>query len=238
MAGWFGKKKEVSYGTCSKCGSLLKSNDIHMVNQKKYCGQCYQEEKPKKTEAIDLAALAKLMSMLSEENLSNAAKEKEKKEPVSDEMLLKIFAEYFAPNKTFYSIQGSDEYNAYFHAVNQAKLEMVKETFLFEAATKRSKDELIDMINHPKPAITNMLICGMIFCMGDYAVIPSHILCVDFADRIPYCIAVFLLLKAQKLPAERRSQMLDAGDGVDHKPLLDALASLKVCDQSWNCTVL
>ena len=147
--------------------------------------------------------------------------------------LLKIFVTNFAPNKEFYSAPGSPKFQAYFGAVNAAQLEMLNNPALFKAATGRSTEELLDMVNHPKPGITSMLICGMIWCVGDYAVIPDRVLCVDFCEKIPNCIALYLLLTAERQTEGSRKQILDAGDGTDRKPLQKALTALQVCDPGW-----
>ena len=158
-------------------------------------------------------------------------------EKVSEQMLLQIFAEYFAPNKDFYSVPGSDKFNAYFNAVNTARDEMFRQQQLFAEATKWSSQDLAELVNNPKPGITNMMICSLIFLMGNYAVIKDAVYCVDFSERIPNCVALYLLLIAQKQPADKRTQIIDAGDGTDKKPLTDALEGLHVCDPSWNYKV-
>lgn len=165
---------------------------------------------------------------------AEAAADKERTSPVTDQELLTLFAEYFAPNKSFYSNPGSPEFQAYFGAIQKAQLEMLNNPALYQAATKRTRDELIAMINNPKPAITNMLICGLIYCMGNYAVVRSFVYCVDFSEKVPYCAALCLLLQAEKLPKDKRRQMIDAGDGVNKAPLQQALDSLKVLDPDWN----
>lgn len=163
---------------------------------------------------------------------------KERDAAITQEALLKIFGEYFAPNKDFFSQPGSPKFVAYFGAVNAARDEMIRNPKLFAEATKWSMQALADLINQPKPGITNMLICGLIFAMGDYAVIKDAVYCVDFCEAIPNCIALYLLLTAQKLPQDRRAMMIDAGDNSDKTAFTSAMNALKVCDPSWRFTIV
>ena len=149
-------------------------------------------------------------------------------------MLLEIVSTYFAPNKDFYSAPGSDKFTAYFNAINTARAEMFREQQLFTAATTWSSKELADLVNNPRPGITNMMICSLIFLMGRYSVIKQAVYCVDFSERIPNCIALYLLLIAHKQPTDKRIQIIDAGEGTDKKTLNDAMDALKVCDPNWN----
>lgn len=66
-----------------------------------------------------------------------------------------------------------------------------------------------------------------------YAVIKDNLFCVDFLEQLPNCIALYLLLIAQKEPTDKRVQLLDTGDGVDPKPLKDVIESLQVLDPTW-----
>lgn len=155
-------------------------------------------------------------------------------EKVPDTMLVRIFADYFSPNRDFYSIPGSDKFNAYFNVVNAARDELFSQPELLMASTKWGSLDLIKLVKDPKPGITNAMICGLIFLMGHYAVIKDAVYCVDFSERIPNCVGLYMLLIAQKQPADRRMQIIDAGDGTDKKPLSDVMESLRVCDPQWD----
>jgi len=157
---------------------------------------------------------------------------------MTDEELTEIFTEFFAPNSDFFNLPGSDKHKAYFDAVNTATLEILNNPLIFSEATKREHSELTDMTNNRIPGKTNTLICGLIFCIGRYAVVPSALLCVDFSESIPNCIALYLLLTARKLPPDKRKQTIDAGDGTDTAPLSDAMASLRVCDPDWEYEII
>ena len=143
------------------------------------------------------------------------AQSKARNSPITEKELLQTFAEYFAPNTEFFSVPGSPKFTAYFKVVNTARDEMISNLDLFSAATKWTPQQLADLINNPKPGITNMLICGLIFSLGDYAVIKDALYCVDFCERIPNCISLYLLLIAQKQPNKSRKMIIDAGDGCN-----------------------
>ena len=181
-------------------------------------------------------AIADVSSILSEQKkrYDEIANGKKRMQPVPDGELMQYFAEYFAPNKEFFSSPGSQKYQAYFDAVNAARLEMLNQPTLYNEATGRTVQELSEMVNNPKPGITNMLVCGMIYCMGKYAVIKDFVYCVDFLPQLPNCIALYLLLIAQKSPSDQRKQILDTGDGVDPAPLKTVIESLKILDPSWD----
>lgn len=171
------------------------------------------------------------------ENLQQKAAAKEPTAPISLNELLPIFATYFAPNMKFFSTPGSPTCNAYFHAVNTAKEEIIRNQKLFTAATKWTPQQFADLLNNPQAGITNMMICGLIFKMGEFAVIKDAVYCVDFSESIPNCVALYLLLIAQKLPADQRKMILDIGDGTNKQPLTKALSDLQILDPQWKCTI-
>ena len=114
------------------------------------------------------------------------------------------------------------------------KLEMLQDAKLFNMATKREAAEAIEHINNPQPMISNMIICGMIFRMGEYAVIEDAVYCVDFCEKTPNCSALYLLLTAHKKPEGQRRQVIDAGDRSNKTAFIEAMNSLKVLDPNWS----
>ena len=117
-------------------------------------------------------------------------------------------------------------------------MELLNHPTLYSETTGRTQAELLDMLNNPKPVVTNIMICGLIFYMGEYAVIRDTVLCVDFSEVIPNCVALYLLLTAECEPSEKRGQLIDAGDGTNKQPLKNAIANLQVLDPDWKCTIL
>ena len=201
------------------------------------------EIKPKDTSNVSLTendnqniAMARSIIQEQEKQHSSLIADKESSTKfMSDSELLAIFAEHFAfgMKEGFITQPGSPKYKAYFDAINAATLELVNNPHLYSQATKRNQAELVSMCNNRIPGLTNSLICSLIYCMGKYAVVNSAMLCVDFAEAIPNCIAVYLMLAAQKLPPNNRKQMIDAGDGVNKQPLTNAMNLLSVCDPNW-----
>lgn len=163
--------------------------------------------------------------------------EKDNLPQLTDEMALQLFLEYFAPNEDFFSSPGTAKYVAYFDAINTAKMELANNPKLFNMATKRDVEDLINHIIDPQPVISSMVVCGMIFRMRDYAVIRDRLYCVDFCNTVPYCIALYLLLIAQKEPENQRHQIIDAGDDSDTARLRSAMDSLKVLDPNWSFVI-
>lgn len=109
---------------------------------------------------------------------------------------------------------------------------------LFKMATKWDISRLTEMLNNPIPAVTNMLVCGLIFRTGDYAVLKSAVYCVDSCEKIPNCIAIYLLLIAHQLPKEQRKQIIDAGDRSDPTAFKTAMESLQVLDPDWHFMIV
>lgn len=74
-----------------------------------------------------------------------------------------------------------------------------------------------------------------VMLLGDFGVVQSAVLCVDFSTSIPNCDALSLFMRAQSLPANKRSQLVDAGEGEDTRPLQSAINALSSCDSKWVC---
>ena len=104
---------------------------------------------------------------------------------------------------------------------------------LLLAIERGSLTAAAEEMGYTQSGLTNMMICGLIFKMGEYAVTKSALYCVDFAEMIPHCIALYILLIAQKQPSDQRKFLIDAGDGVNTAALSEAMDELKVCDPNW-----
>lgn len=197
------------------------------------------EEKPQSEETPQPAAKADATNIADPARLSleEKAAQKERSEPIPKEELLRTFATFFAPNTEFYSVPGSEKFQAYFQVVNDARDEMFAHPKLFYSATRWTPQMLAELVNNPKPGITNMMICGLIFSMGEYAVIPDRLVCVDFCETIPNCIALYLLLNMQKPSMKGKRMLLDVGDGADSSALVKAIETLKTCDPDWDCRI-
>lgn len=74
-----------------------------------------------------------------------------------------------------------------------------------------------------------------VISMGNYGISVKTVVCVDFAEIIPYCIATALLYGAWSGQLEK--QMIDAGDGSDPTKLVEALSQFYSCCSTWECTV-
>lgn len=197
-----------------------------------------KSKEQKKDGSVNEKSTANAADIIKSAEKSFAKKAAEKENPsLKKEDLLKIFSDYFAPNKDFYSIPGSKKFEAYFGAVNSATDEIFKDTALLKAATGWSPEQITELVNISNTTIKNAYICALIFLVGKYSVIKDAVYCVDFSTRVPNCIALYLLLIAQKQPPNKRKQILDAGDGCDKTALTAAMNSLKVCDPSWSFNI-
>ena len=186
-----------------------------------------------KTEATSAQAAASEVLSQQQEHYDTLVKEKEPDGPISQGELIGIFSSYFAPNTAFY-LPGTPNAGAYFACVNAAKNELLQNSQLLSAATNWSAEQYRELVQNPPPGLGNMMICGLIFKMGEFAVVKDMVYCVDFAEAVPHCIALYLLLIAQKKPENQRTQILDAGTGTNRKPLTEAIDALRLLDSKWD----
>ena len=77
---------------------------------------------------------------------------------------------------------------------------------------------------------------NFILSMGNYGISIRAVVCVDFAEIIPYCIAIALLYGVWSNQLQK--QLIDAGDGTDVTKLAEALTMLYDCCDKWECTII
>ena len=75
-----------------------------------------------------------------------------------------------------------------------------------------------------------------IISMGNFSIVPSALLCVDFVEIVPYCIAITLLYYAYT--GLKEAQLLDTGENADSTMLKAAIEMLKPCCPKWVCKIL
>jgi len=75
-----------------------------------------------------------------------------------------------------------------------------------------------------------------ILAVGAHGITPSMLLCIDFAELIPNCLALTLLYYAYT--GEIENQLLDTGNGTDVRRFRAALESLKGCCPKWSYKIL
>ena len=229
---------------CALCGQVFPVPVMQTILGVKLCKDCLPKylagaRKGKKEPSDDKTAAAVASAIQSgQKSLKELAAEKDARPEVTERELVQYYADYFMPNTEFYSTPGSEKFKAYFGAITAARDEMLKNPDIFKLATKWDISRLAEMLRNPKPSVTTILVCGLIFRVGDYGVLKSTVYCVDFCEKIPNCIALYLLLTAQKLPEEKRSQTIDAGDRSDPAAFRAALESLRVLDPKWRFVIL
>ena len=74
-----------------------------------------------------------------------------------------------------------------------------------------------------------------VLLLGNHGIVPRVILCVDFIEVIPHCVAIALLYMAYT--GEMEKQLLDTGDGVDNTRFKKIIESLQPCYSKWQCTI-
>ena len=75
-----------------------------------------------------------------------------------------------------------------------------------------------------------------ILALGNHGIVPSALLCIDFVEIIPYCLAITLLYIAYT--GQKETQLLDTGDGSDITVFKSAVSLLSGCYARWNCKIL
>lgn len=76
---------------------------------------------------------------------------------------------------------------------------------------------------------------NFVLAMGNYGISVKAVICVDFTEIIPNCIAIMLLYGAWS--GQLKKQMIDAGDGANVKDFAEALTRLYGCCADWECTI-
>lgn len=77
---------------------------------------------------------------------------------------------------------------------------------------------------------------NFVLAMGNHAISVKTVICVDFTEIIPNCIAIMLLYSAWS--RQLQNQMIDAGDGANVKDFAEALTRLHNCCTDWKCTIV
>ncbi len=76
---------------------------------------------------------------------------------------------------------------------------------------------------------------NFILAMGNHGISVHAVICVDFAEIIPNCVAMMLLYSVWS--GQGCKQIIDAGDGTDVAKLAEALTLLHNCYDKWECTI-
>lgn len=136
------------------------------------------------------------------------------------------------PNKIFYNALKDNP--AFVQAFEKSKLEVYK---LIEEKGFSFKDKSGDPFTVDKlktlPEVTQI---NYVLSMGKYSIVPSVLLCIDFVEIMPYCIAIALLFLAYS--GDKKTQLLDTGDGADITEFKKALDLLTPCCETWEVKIL
>lgn len=136
------------------------------------------------------------------------------------------------PNKIFYNALKDNP--AFVQAFEKSKLEVYK---LIEEKGFSFKDKSGDPFTVDKlkslPEVTQI---NYVLSMGKYSIVPSVLLCIDFVEIMPYCIAIALLFLAYS--GDKKTQLLDTGDGANINEFKKALDLLTPCCETWEVKIL
>ncbi|MDO5400926.1 MAG: hypothetical protein Q4F17_08110 [Eubacteriales bacterium] len=75
-----------------------------------------------------------------------------------------------------------------------------------------------------------------ILAIGQHGITPSTLVCIDYVEIFPYCLAIALLFYAYSGKIEK--QLLDTGEGSDISRFKQAIEELRPCWPQWNCKIL
>lgn len=76
------------------------------------------------------------------------------------------------------------------------------------------------------------------FKTGEFGlIIEDNVYSVDFIDRVPHCVALAILLLAQKLPAGIRQLVIELEPGTPLGTFGDALNQIQLCDPSLRFSI-
>lgn len=222
-----------------KLGTATVQSSAEMKNEAELNALLEKVEKRQKAASLqELCAAAEAVSKAGMADLKALAAEKDARPPVTEAELLQYDAEYFAPVLSRIIEKGGAMHQAYSHAFALAKTELLRQPKLFALATKWESGRVRELLESPKSPDTDRLVRGLVFRVGDYCVLHSAMLCADACDLAPNCIALYLLLTAERLPEAERRQRIDAGDGTDKTAFTTAMESLRVIDQAWHFTIM
>ena len=77
---------------------------------------------------------------------------------------------------------------------------------------------------------------NFVMLIGKYGITKSALICVDFMELVPNCLALALLHMVWS--GEGNLQAIDAGDDGDVHDLVQALELVNSCVEGWSCTIL
>ena len=141
-------------------------------------------------------------------------------------------AQQQTPSEKFYSEMSSKV--PFQRALNHAKLEIRSVIAQKQFGLKsRSGSEMTASEWEELPENQQL---KYILSLGHHGITPSILLCIDFVEILPYCLAITLLYLAYT--GQYETQLLDTGDNSDATVLDSAINLLSDCCEKWSCQIL
>ena len=153
-----------------------------------------------------------------------------------DNSLEQAYDEYFAHLP--FAVPGTPSGNAFAELVAVAERDMERNRSMFTVATNYDDAVLNDLLTNRTPE-KNRLYYGALFRTGEYGIIEeNNVYSVMFIDKIPYCVALALLLMVQKLPENARHIIIEREPSAPFYMLEKALQLVKLCDPQFSYDVI
>lgn len=146
--------------------------------------------------------------------------------------LEQTYNEYFAHLP--FAVPGTPSGNAFAELLATAERDMERNRAMFTVATNYDDAVLNKLLANRTPE-NNRLYYACLFKTGAFGIIEeNNVYSVDFIDRIPYCVALSLLLMVQKLPEGARHIILEVEPNAPFYILERALELVKQCDAQFS----
>jgi len=149
-----------------------------------------------------------------------------------DAMLSETYDTYFAHLP--FAAPGTPSGNAFAALLATAERDMERNRAMFTVATNYDDAVLNDLLTNRTPE-KNRLYYAALFKTGEFGIIEeSNVYSVDFIDKIPYCVALSLLLMVEKLPENARHIIIEIEPNAPFYMLEKALELVKLCDPRFS----
>lgn len=163
---------------------------------------------------------------------SNISSQKADNKPYSSVQNMGSAAQQQSPNEKFYCEMSSKA--SFQKALKRAKLEISSVIDKNQFGLKSPSGSEMTVSEWEKLSESQQL--KYILSLGYHGITPSILLCIDFVEIVPYCLAITLLYLAYTGQCE--AQLLDTGDNSDATVLDSAIHLLSDCWEKWSCRIL
>jgi len=155
--------------------------------------------------------------------------------PEAEALLKNVYNAYFTGLP--FTASGTPAGDAYVSLLQLAEAEFCTNRAI-AAAALQCGDVLLDRLQAKSTAQDAALLRACLFKTGEFGlIIEDNVYSVDFIDAVPYCVALAVLLTAQKLPAGSRQLVIELEQGTPLGRFGEALRLVGVCDGSLHFSI-